>query len=160
VKPEDLIADLRDIHLPPLDHQSLTAQIVWWPLLVFSVLMAIWLVGIWRRQNWWRTEIRSTLDRIESIVDRGELVPAWQQLAHLLKRIAIKVNAEPALAGQGGEQWLSELDVIFDTNEFKAGPGRGLINEPYVRHTDNGAEDIRGLIALVRSRLSRLKPAR
>lgn len=160
MKPEDFIAEMRDIQLPALEQQSFIAEIVWWPLIVFTVALLFLIFSIWRRQNWWRTEIHTTLDRIQHSVDAGELVPAWQQLGNLLKRIAIKVKADPDLAGSSGENWLAELDAIFDTGEFKSGRGRGLIHYPYVRQSDAGADDIRELIALVRSHVPDLQSPR
>lgn len=160
MKPEDFITELRDIQLPPVEQQAFISELVWWPLIVLVVATAIWIFNIWRRRNWWRTEIHTTLDRIQHSVDSGEIVPAWQQFAHLLKRIAIKVNTGTPLAGRAGENWLAELDAIFDTSEFRSGHGRGLIHYPYVRSSAARADDLTELVALVRSRVSTLKSIR
>ncbi len=157
MKPEDLITNLRDIHLPPTEQQSLLSDMVWWPLAVFALILLLWLSGIWRRRNAWRREVKSTLDQIDDAAAAGRLEAAWQQLAHLLKRIAIKVRPAPGLAGSDGEQWLRQLDAIFNTREFETGPGRGLIHYPYLRRVDASANDIRALTALVRRRITTLK---
>lgn len=148
---------MRDIHIPPVEQSVLVSGYALTPLLLLAGLVLAGLWQIWRRRNFWKRQAKYELTEAEQSVRAGELIIAWRQLASLLRRIAIKLTSESHVAGQTGEQWLQELDALFQTNEFVSGCGRGLIYYPYVEQRDPPPEDIVRLIDLVRSRIDRMK---
>lgn len=130
---------------------------VWWPLLLFCLLLVFWWYSIWRRRTFWRRQILTELAVVDKDVDRGEIVKGWQQLAHLIRRITLKVSPAQMPVDRGGERWLSDLDGLFRTSEFSNGPGRGLIHYPYMREVDTNADELRALVEVVRNNVVRLK---
>lgn len=148
---------MRDIHIPPVEQSVIVSGYALTPLVLFAGLVLAGLWQIWRRRNYWKREAKLELTEVEERVRAGELITAWRQLASLVRRIAIKLTSESHVAGQTGEQWLLELDALFQTNEFAGGCGRGLIHYPYVEQSDPPREDIVSLIDLVGSRIDRMK---
>lgn len=160
MKPEDLIADLRDIHLPPLERELAISGFASWPLLLFAAIVVFCIFQYWWRRNYWKRQVRNELVAIEKSAREGESVFAWRQLASLIRRIAIKVTSDSHVAGQAGERWLHDLDSLFQTTEFAQGCGRGLIHYPYVERSDPEVEEVLTVIGIVRSRIGRMKAAR
>jgi hypothetical protein len=131
VTPEQILADLRDIHVPEAAASAATAGLVLWPLvLVLLAALAIaWL--IWRRRSIWRREFADDLRRIEETAGTGGDSQGWARLGALLKRLAVQGRGRSEVARLNGEPWLRQLDAIFATDLFTKGPGRGLITFPY-----------------------------
>ena len=90
---DELIAQLRDIHLPPVTDNSTILDFALWPIAVFMLIWAVVLgVRFWRR-NAWRRDARAALRRIESNSNRAE---QWAALLDLAVRIAhIRGQATP-----------------------------------------------------------------
>ncbi len=129
--PEEILQDLRDIHLPEQAADAAVAGFALWPL-VFVVTVSL-LVGwlAWRRRSAWRREIVQHLNAVERRVDEDQILQAWTELATLLRRIAIRLCDKCEIAGLIGDAWLERLDRLFQTDVFTRGPGRGITIFPY-----------------------------
>ena len=142
--PEEILRDLRDIHLPSEEAvESVGAGIVLWPAMVV-LLMAV-LAGwmIWRRRSDWRREALSQLERIERQAAAGQHREGWTALSTLLRRIAIRTSERPDdVAGLVGDAWLSKLDQLFATDTFAHGSGRLVVELPYSSRTDVDQDDL------------------
>jgi hypothetical protein len=124
----DPLAQLRDIHLPD--------PVSWWPpapgwwllALVALAFIAATTHFIFRyiRRNRYRKEALQELQRLNEnragLSTRG----AVEQLAMLLRRVAIQTCGRKAVASLVGQAWLRFLDNKGGTNQFTAGPGKVL----------------------------------
>ncbi len=82
---DELIAQLRDIHLPPAADTPAVLDFSLWPIVVFAVIWAAMLgLRYWRR-NAWRRDARDALRSIEADPDRTE---QWATLLDLAVKIA------------------------------------------------------------------------
>ena len=82
---DELIAQLRDIHLPAAADSPTGLDFALWPIAMFMVIWAVMLgLRFWRR-NAWRRDARAALRRIEANPDRTE---PWVALIDLAVRIA------------------------------------------------------------------------
>ncbi|MDC3348116.1 DUF4381 domain-containing protein [Paracoccaceae bacterium] len=90
--PNDLIADLRDIHTPEVVHE--TAMLLSpYPLIAFAVLLA---AGLWwshRRATNWRREGAKRLVEVTRITDP---VKRLAELIALFQKVARRSEAGPA----------------------------------------------------------------
>lgn len=136
--PEEILRDLRDIHLPDAAAETANAGFVYWPAAVVLavVLAALWFA--WRRRSHWRRDIARRLDAIERVAGEGRVREGWIELATLLRRIAMGASDRQEVAGLIGDAWLDRLDRLFATDAFSRGPGRGVIVFPY---KDHGEQD-------------------
>ncbi len=164
--PEEILADLRDIHLPEMAAGGATADLVLWPVLL--VLAAALLVAclIWRRRTIWRRDFFHDLSQIEHTVEERGEHEGWAKLAQLLKRLAIQRHGRLEVAALSGEPWLRQLDDLVGSDLFTNGPGRGLIAFPYLgdsfdddmsRHM---RADLDATIEILRNQRTRLGMAR
>ena len=82
--PQDLIADLRDIHTPPAagDAAALLSPA---PLIIFALLLAIGLFWSHRRKTNWRREGAQRLAEAQKIADPAE---RWAALTVLYRQVA------------------------------------------------------------------------
>jgi hypothetical protein len=77
---DEIIAQLRDVHLPPGADSEFGFAIAWWPLAAYTLICAvIFVVALWRRGAW-RREARSRLREIEALGDTGR---RWRRLLDL-----------------------------------------------------------------------------
>ena len=168
--PEEILRDLRDIHLPDQGADAAGAGIVWWPVLLVVILVLLSVALAWRRRSAWRREIARHLDAIEKDADRGRTREAWTALAVLLRRIAMTVEGRQHVAGLIGEPWLERLDRLFETDAFSHGPGRGVTVVPYGGRLDDerrasapdwqpAPDQLKATIERVRRQLPRLGTA-
>ena len=159
---------LRDIHLPP--------EPSWWPpapgwwLLAILALALLFVVSRWlmrrMRERRWRRRVLRELDRIAAIhVVHADPVQLAAQVSQLLRRVSRVV--EPAAAAFGDEAWLTFLDRHMpagqrDTEPFRSGAGRVLIDAPYRRAGDPATQavDARALLDLARAWLHAALPRR
>ena len=164
--PEEMLQDLRDIHLPEQASDATAGGFVFWPLTLVAtvILLASWLA--WWRRSAWRREIIQHLDAIERRVHEDQALQGWTELATLLRRIAIKVCDKREVAGLIGDAWLERLDRLFQTDVFGRGPGRGITIFPYSTTGENDrderehvADQLRRTIDGVRKHLRNLKIA-
>ena len=119
--PEQILADLRDIHFPETTADAAFSELVLWPLaLVFlTVIIVAWL--IWRRRSLWRRDFYQELNRIEQIVDQHGEAEGWARLSRLLRRFAIQRQSRAEIAGLSGEPWLQRLDDVVGADLFTNG---------------------------------------
>jgi hypothetical protein len=124
----DPLAQLRDIHLP--------APIGWWPpapgwwllgLLVLAVLAtAGLLLRRYLRRNRYRRAALRELRILAATRAEYRTREAVEQIAILLRRVAIQTSGRAAVAPLAGESWLEFLDRQGGTDQFTTGPGRVL----------------------------------
>ena len=63
---DEVIVQLRDIHLPPDANEGLGLEFAIWPLAGFgAICFAMFVLVVWRR-NQWRRETRAELRRIQA----------------------------------------------------------------------------------------------
>ena len=161
--PEEILRDLRDIHLPEQAADAAGASLILWPaaLVVIVALFAAWFA--WRRRSTWRREIVRNLDRIEQDAGNGRVPEGWTALAVLLRRVAMQLCDRREIAGLVGDAWLEKLDHLFQTDSFSRGPGRGIAAFPYRVGSEDGhqeheraARQLQAAIDDVRERLPHL----
>ena len=95
---EELLGQLRDIHLPAVTTSTPAAGVALWPLIVFTlVLCGVLVVRYWRHMAW-RRQARAELRIIESDRDLGRRWSALVRLAAQIARISGRTGAVPKLA--------------------------------------------------------------
>jgi len=136
LSPEEILQDLRDVHLPAETALATGSGIVLWPLvLVFLItLIGVWIA--WRRRSSWRRDFYHHLDVINEEREEETALEDWAKLAILLRRTAIQLSGRREIAGLIGDAWLEKLDHLFSTDAFSKGPGQGVIRFPYRRSND------------------------
>ena len=71
MKEEQVLAQLRDIHLPAEFGAAVATEFAGWPFAVLAlVVFAIWVVRFWNRRQW-RRGARADLSHILSIEDQA-----------------------------------------------------------------------------------------
>ncbi len=165
--PEEILQDLRDIHLPEQAADAAIGGFVLWPLALVSAVVLLAGCLAWRRRSAWRRDIVQHLDAIEQGVAEGRILQGWTELAILLRRIAIGLCDKREIAGLIGDAWLKRLDRLFETDIFARGPGRGITIFPYAAGEKDGqdqqkllADQLKLTIKNVREHLPKLKMAR
>ena len=150
----DLLARLRDIHLPPVPPAE---SGLWLFALIGMGLTAIGItiwVGLIRRPAWKRESLRE-LDRL------GELAPdaAIFGAAALVRRIVLALTDDPALRHIHGKAYLERLDSIFGGCFFTEGAGR-LLGADIYRAAEPDETERLELIAGLRQvlRKARVRP--
>jgi hypothetical protein len=129
----DPLAQLRDIHLPPPVDWWPPAP-GWWLLLIFG--LAIVLAGghfIRRhiRRNRYRKEALHELQRLTENRDGQSKGDILEQVAMLLRRIAIQACGREEVAPLVGGAWLRFLDRKGGTDQFTKGAGKVLAEGLY-----------------------------
>ena len=85
---DELIIQLRDIHLPPDANRALDLGFAIWPLVVFGTIsFTVFVLIVWRR-NRWRREKRAELRRIQASAPSSSLWPALLSLALETSRLS------------------------------------------------------------------------
>lgn len=140
--PEEILRDLRDIHLPERANEAVSSGIVLWPAALVIVVTLLLICFSWRRRTVWRREIVQHLDMIERRADEGEPLQGWTELAILLRRVAIHLCDRQEIAGLIGKAWLEKLDDLFKADIFANGPGYGIIIFPYSDAVQRSHEDL------------------
>jgi hypothetical protein len=166
VTPEEILNDLRDIHLPDAMAETAGIGFVYWPALLVIALTVLAIGLGWRRRSAWRRDIVRRLDAIERDASEGRVREGWTALALLLRRVAIGLAERQDVAGLIGDAWLEKLDHLFKTDVFCRGPGRGVIVFPYgaaarldPEKRDQLASQLNATISDVRKRLPNLRTA-
>lgn len=125
---------LRDIHLPD--------PVSWWPpapgwWLIAGAVVAAAALALWRRYRTRRTRAAlAAIRRIGAALEAGA-APAecLQQLSVVLRRFVMSTAVgEDArqVPGLVGRRWLDYLDARGGGGRFRDGPGRLLLDGPYV----------------------------
>ena len=95
---DEVIAQLRDIHLPPEADEGLGFTFSIWPLAVFAtVCFAVFLVVAWRRSQW-RRDVRVELRRIQADSNPLHRWPALLALALEISRLRAYRHPLPEVA--------------------------------------------------------------
>lgn len=129
--PNDLLASLRDYHLPE--------AVSWWPpapgwwLLAFVILLLIvamigWLMRRRRRRAAARAAERELARLRGQASDAGNYV---RGLSMLLRRFALAAFPHRDVASLTGDAWLTFLDQHGGDGRFADGVGRQLVEAPY-----------------------------
>ncbi len=120
---EELIAQLRDIHFPPLVDHVPGLDFAIWPI---ALLAMIWIgiraVRFWRR-NAWRRDVRAALKRIESRIDRAEQWPALLDLAIKIAHVRGRATPLPAIAYRRPDQ-IGDADMRALVRHIRAETSR------------------------------------
>ena len=97
---DEVIVQLRDIHLPPDANEGLGLDFAIWPLAVFgTICFTVFVLVVWRR-NQWRRETRAELRRIQANSNSLYLWPALLSLALETSRLSGHRYPLPELAFQ------------------------------------------------------------
>lgn len=157
---QQLLAQLRDIHLP--------ATVQWWPpawgwwLLLAVALAVLGCLFVWR---WWRIrranipsmlalgEIQALSRRYEN-GDNAALILA--ELSTVLRRVALSYFPRPQVAAMTGDAWLQWLDDCVGESLFSKGAGAMLNSAPYQQQSN---VDVPALLQLSRRWLSLIHAA-
>lgn len=141
---------LHDLIVPP--------PVSWWPpapgWVVIGVLLALVLVyWLIRGVRLWQSNCyrREALEQLKSAHSSGE------ELATLIKRVALSVYPRARVASLTGEQWLTFLDQTGRTDAFTKGSGRWIARLAYEPQLIASLPDAerRGLIAAIREWITR-----
>ena len=147
---QDLLQQLRDIHLP--------AEPGWWPpaigwwLLTLALMAAIaWLS--WRLAARWRRfrparSAQALYREISRDLLAASISPVQyvHRTSELLKRFAIHGSKDSAMAPESGDAWLRYLDGRYGQPAFSRGPGRCLGADRFRRDPDLDTRVLDGLI--------------
>ena len=144
----DPLAQLRDIHLPE--------AISWWPpapgwwILAIIVLLAVggctYYVFRYIRRNRYRREALQELLALNKKMVGLSTRDSVEQLAILLRRVAIQTCGRETVAPLVGEEWLRFLDNRGETNQFTSGPGEVLAGGLYRQTVEADLEKLSKLI--------------
>ena len=142
----DLLAQLRDIHLP-LDPQWWPPAPGWWMLAVLALAGLVY--GAWRLVMRWRRfrparQAQALYLSIHTAYAEGDI--ATDTYLHLtnevLKRLVIYGIGHSDIKPDSGERWLRYLDERYGTTAFSEGPGRWLGNDRFRRQVDNELDEL------------------
>jgi len=146
---EDLLSNLKDIHLPP-EVSVWPFALGWWILVFLFVLIVIILSHIfWRRYRQERPKIESLriFEEIKNQYDnKNDLVITLVNLSQLMRRVAITFYAKEDVASLHGLSWLEFLDKTGKTNEFTKGLGKIFGFEIYMKHPSTDIDAIFHLV--------------
>jgi hypothetical protein len=121
----DPLANLRDIHLPE--------PVSWWPpapgwwgltvfILCLSGLGAYILFHAFKKKR----HRRAALKELALLRNNSDTRLALEQIAALLRRVAIQSFGRKEVVGLSGRKWLELLDRTGRTDQFSGGPGEAL----------------------------------
>ncbi len=133
----DPLEALRDIHLPPAVEAWPPAP-GWWfmglcALLALAALI-VWAIRRWRAGRYRRLAV-AELRVLRNAWERdGNDARLLEELARLLKRVALSAWPRSGVAALTGERWVRFLDDTLHTHEFSMGSGQVLIHGPYQPH--------------------------
>ena len=124
---ENPLANLKDIHLPPV--------LSWWPpapgwwiltvLLVFLIVLCAWLLLRRYERNRPRFEALRILKELQVQYDKSQTeLTTLRTLSQLLRRSALSFSKQEDVASLEGEEWLKFLDKTGKTTEFTEGVGK------------------------------------
>ena len=156
----DLLNSLRDIHEPAPPGLWPPAP-GWWMLgaVVAGALVAALLEGLRRRRA--ARPVRAALDELDAWTATAaarDPHAAADELAALLRRVALVRYPRERVAALTGDDWLAFLDATTGSRAFSEGPARILGND---RHAPDVHLDPEAVDALARAwlRAHRLGPA-
>lgn len=156
--PSELLAELRDIHLPD--------PVSWWPpapgwwlllglLVTCCAILAWWVVrrGTFRLRD-------AALQRLGELASEhsrsGDDQALLRALSRLLRQAAVCHFPREVCSGLTGKEWLEFLDRAFPDRPFSNGVGTVLAQAPY--HPAVTLENAEQLVVLCRRWLQNLPP--
>ena len=163
--PQELLASLKDIHLP--EPPSLWPPAPgWW---VLGILIVLAVIYVYHKilspkrvisetdasQSDWRVSALAEHRRINRLFDHH--APASQVLAEvsvLLRRVALACRPQEPVASMQNAQWLGLLDELTDTDQYSHGVGRTLLDHPYKKHSELDTQQLSALLLLVKKTIS------
>ncbi|MEM1045370.1 MAG: DUF4381 domain-containing protein [Pseudomonadota bacterium] len=117
----DLLARLRDIHLPPVP----TAESDLWALVLIVIVLAAIGMALWAgliRRPAWKRECMRELERLDGLDPDAAIFKA----AALVRRVVLSLSGDPAFRHLHGTAYLERLDGVFGGRFFSEGAGRIL----------------------------------
>ena len=144
----DPLAQLRDIHLPdPIGWYP--PAFGWWLLAI--IIMAILVMSTnfllrYLRQNRYRKSALNELGRLKDNQQDHSSRYNLEQLAMLLRRVAIQTSGRKVIAPLIGLDWLQFLDNKGKTNQFTSGPGKVLGQGLYQQSVEADLEQLFQLV--------------
>jgi hypothetical protein len=135
--PDDPLAGLRALHLPPETHS------VWADLgLAVAAGLAIALVVAFAARLFLRPKHSLRASALEAFEHAKALPPDDKRAAQaaLLRRIVRTVEGEAA-ARAAGPEWSATLDRVLKTDLFSARSGKSLTEQLYARPARRDADD-------------------
>lgn len=92
MSPEEILAEMRDIHLPGGLQSAVPARFAPEPFIVLAVVLAVLGLVWWRRRTQWRREAAEALRAAQSEPD---IARRWSLLSGLVARVGRHRRAPP-----------------------------------------------------------------
>ena len=128
---EQLLSQLRDIHLPAADAP---ASATTGPLTAILIVLAI-VAAFALLRRWQRRRLYAALAELRRIGRRhardGDAAALARELAALLRRQAMRCFPGAPVAAMVDAEWLAFLDAHGGGGAFSTGPGAALTSLPY-----------------------------
>ena len=153
---QELLNQLRDIHLPqaPLWWPPAPG---WWVLAALALCLLAWgMIRLWRR--WRRFRPARTARQLQrrltlELLDESITPTAWlHRTNEVLKRLAVHGLGHREMIPAWGDDWLRYLDGRYGAPAFSKGAGRCLGQARFRR---NAEVDVQALDGLIRRLLNR-----
>ena len=143
----DLLNSLKDVHEPPPPGFWPLAW-GWWVLIVLVSGAFIFGLVEWRRRHRLSAPVRAAFVELDdwrlSARDRNPR-DAADELAALLRRVALVRYPRPLVAQLTGDAWLNFLDRTSESDAFSRGPARILGNDRYAPDVNLDTETVASL---------------
>ena len=128
---DQLLAQLRDIHLPAADAPAALAT---GPLAALGLALIL-LAAFVMFRRWQRRRLYAALAELRRIGRRhardGDAAALARELAALLRRQAMRCFPGAPVAAMVDAEWLAFLDAHGGGGAFSTGPGAALTSLPY-----------------------------
>ena len=151
---ENPLINLKDIHLPP--PVSFWPPAPGWWVLAVLLISSLFIGGVWfyrqHKKRKPKTEALRILKDLQILYQNSQdEVVSLRNLSNLLRRTALTVYDNDAVASLQGSSWLEFLDKTGKTNEFSQGVGKVLGNEVFQQKVN---PDMNALFPLVKKWIS------
>ena len=148
---QDLLSQLRDIHLPQAPPWWPPAP-GWWVSAALALCLLAWgLVELWRRWQSFRPArtARQLHRRLTLEMREGSITPtAWLHgINEVLKRLAVHGLGHREMIPAWGDDWLRYLDGRYGERAFSQGAGRCLGQSRFRRNAEVDVQALEGLIS-------------
>ncbi len=140
----DPLAGLRDIHLPP-DIGWWPPALGWWFVLLLGILLVIFTVRkFWKflMSRRYRKEALAELKMIQNGGADAGSIRILQDLAVLMRRVALHRSGRREVSDLSGDEWLKFLDRMGNTDDFTIGAGKVFGEEMYKATAEIDSEKV------------------